>query len=122
MTDITKLEVETTVAAKPEPAGKQLGSLRMAREPQPIETTSPAKTDAKTSAASGPQSRGPSKIASVIVLLQRPEGATLAEMVEATSWLPHTTRAALTGLKKKDRVITKSQRDGLTCYHIAKAV
>lgn len=65
--------------------------------------------------------RAPSKIASVIVLLDRPEGATLAEMVAATGWLPHTTRAALTGLKKKGHVIAKDKRGNDTCYHIAKA-
>lgn len=42
-----------------------------------------------------------SKISQVIALLQRPEGATLAELVAATGWLPHTARAALTGLRKK---------------------
>jgi hypothetical protein len=34
-------------------------------------------------------------------LLLRDEGATLDQMVAATGWLPHTTRAALTGLRKK---------------------
>lgn len=58
------------------------------------------------------------KSAAVIALLQREEGATLAEMVEATGWLPHTTRAALTGLKKKGHVIDKSKRGDTTCYRI----
>jgi hypothetical protein len=31
-------------------------------------------------------------------------------MVAATGWLPHTTRAALTGLKKKDHVLERSKR------------
>ena len=35
------------------------------------------------------------KIAKVIAPLKRGEGATLAELVAATDWLPHTTRAAL---------------------------
>lgn len=61
------------------------------------------------------------KAALVVELLQRKQGATLAEMVEATGWLPHTTRAALTGLKKKGHVIEKSKRDDATCYRIAKA-
>ena len=59
-----------------------------------------------------------SKIDKVLALLRRPEGATLAEMVEATGWLPHTTRAALTGLKKKGHTIDKSKRDEATCYTI----
>jgi hypothetical protein len=33
--------------------------------------------------------------------MRRPKGATLDEMIEATEWLPHTTRAALTGLRKR---------------------
>ncbi len=41
------------------------------------------------------------KIAQVIALLEGPGGATLAELVAATGWLPHTTRAALTGLRKR---------------------
>ncbi len=63
--------------------------------------------------------RAASKIASVTDLLQRGEGATLAELIAATDWLPHTTRAALTGLRKKGYAISKTERDGATCYHIA---
>ena len=56
-------------------------------------------------------------------LLERSEGATHAELSEATGWLPHTTRAALTRLKKKKgKVITKGKRDGVTCYFIAELV
>jgi hypothetical protein len=36
----------------------------------------------------------------VIALLQQEQGATLAELIATTGWLPHTTRAALTGLRK----------------------
>jgi hypothetical protein len=56
------------------------------------------------------------KSALVKSLLQRPNGATLSELIEATSWLPHTTRAALTGLRKKGLVIERFSRDGTTCY------
>ena len=62
-----------------------------------------------------------SKIAHVMTLLQRPEGASLAEMVDATGWLPHTTRAALTGLRKKGPSIAKADRAGATAYFIAAA-
>jgi hypothetical protein len=41
-------------------------------------------------------------------------------MVEAIKWLPHTSRAALTGLKKGGHAITKLKRGDVTCYHIAK--
>ena len=55
----------------------------------------------------------------MIALLQRADGATLAEMIEATGRLPHTTRAALTGLKKKGHAVEKAKRDDATCYRIA---
>jgi hypothetical protein len=41
------------------------------------------------------------KIAGVIELLQGSDGVTLAELVANTGWLPHTARAALTGLRKR---------------------
>ena len=51
-------------------------------------------------------------------MLQRKAGATLAQLAEATGWLPHTTRAALTGLRKKGHVITASKVDGISLYRI----
>ncbi|WP_340586989.1 DUF3489 domain-containing protein [Erythrobacter alti] len=62
------------------------------------------------------------KIGIVIALLERKEGATLGEMIEATGWLKHTTRAALTGLRKKGHEITRDKRVDVTCYRIAKGV
>ena len=81
--------------------------------------------DAQEPVADGPTAsslaRPTSKIGTVLSLLQRDEGATLDEMVAATGWLPHTTRAALTGLKKKGHVIAKSKRDEVTCYTVGAA-
>jgi hypothetical protein len=34
----------------------------------------------------------------------------LGELVEATGWLPHTTRAALTGLRKKGLTLDRAKR------------
>ena len=71
--------------------------------------------------APAPAAKLPSKIAQVTALLQRQEGASLAEMVDSTGWLPHTTRAALTGLRKKGHAVVKSNRGGVTIYSIAVA-
>lgn len=62
--------------------------------------------------------KGASKIIAVLALLSRPDGATLPELIETTGWLPHTTRAALTGLRRKGHDIARSKRDGATCYRI----
>jgi len=57
------------------------------------------------------------KAAVVLAMLEREEGATLVELIAATNWLPHTTRAALTGLRKKGHAIDRSKRGDITCYH-----
>lgn len=59
-----------------------------------------------------------SKAEAVVGLLQRDDGATLAELIAATGWLPHTTRAALTGIRKKGHAVDRSKRGEETCYRI----
>lgn len=54
----------------------------------------------------------------VLDLMRREGGATLAELIAATGWLPHTTRAALTGLRKRSHRIERSKRGDTTCYRV----
>ena len=49
-------------------------------------------------------------------MLVRDEGATLDQMIAATGWLPHTTRAALTGLRKAGYAIDSDKIDGVRTY------
>jgi hypothetical protein len=60
--------------------------------------------------------KAPTKIAVLISLMERPAGATLVDLTAATGWLPHTARAALTGIRKKGRNIIRGKREGVTCY------
>ena len=57
-----------------------------------------------------------SKLAAVVGLLRREGGATIDQLADAMDWLPHTTRAALTGLRKRgfaiDRRKAKDERAG----------
>ena len=53
--------------------------------------------------------RSGTKIENVVKMLSRPEGATLAALVKATGWLPHTTYAALTGLRKRGYALERSR-------------
>ena len=49
-------------------------------------------------------------------MLVRDEGATVDQMIAVTGWLPHTTRAALTGLRKAGYAIDSDKVDGVRTY------
>lgn len=110
MTDTTANTRKGTTTRKPKTAASATNVKPVAADagaPTPPTAKQPAKPE--------------SKIARVIGLLQRAEGATLEEMIVATGWLPHTTRAALTGLKKKGHAVTRDKRGEVTCYRIVAA-
>ncbi|MGZ3249346.1 MAG: DUF3489 domain-containing protein [Croceibacterium sp.] len=84
---------------------------RMAREPKSEGAVElPASTP--TAKVEPKPAKPASKSSRVLHMLQRPEGATIAQIVKATGWLPHTTRAALTGLKKKGHQVTSEKVEG----------
>jgi hypothetical protein len=76
----------------------------------------------QTAAPSRPERTIPrqgSKLAEVMTLLGRKQGADIEELTSATGWLPHTTRAALTGLRKRGFAIERSRSDqGASVYRI----
>ena len=76
-------------------------------------------TSAEPGAASAP--RPNSKIASVLELLRRPDGAALDELTVVTGWQKHTARAALTGLKKKGHTIERTKEGAVSRYRITGA-
>jgi DNA-binding transcriptional regulator PaaX len=45
----------------------------------------------------------------VIEHLQRADGATIIDLTHATGWLPHTMRAALTGLRKRGYAVIRER-------------
>ena len=63
-----------------------------------------AATDRADTAADSAGPRAPregTKLATLVELLRQPEGATMAEMTEATGWQQHTVRGALAASVKK---------------------
>ena len=69
-----------------------------------------------------PRHRENSKQAQVIALLKRPEGATIAQICEATGWQSHTVRGTFAGAfkRKLGLIITSEKREhGERFYHIA---
>ena len=68
-----------------------------------------------------PRTRDHSKQATVIALLSRPEGATLAQITEATQWQLHTTRGFLAGAVKKRLGLTltsEKPEGGVRIYRV----
>jgi hypothetical protein len=103
------------------------GSEAIGVDPDPAAEESPAAsaTGQKRSGPGNPARAEPrpgSKQALVISLLERPTGATLDDLSKATGWLPHTTRAALTGLRHKGHTIERRKSDaGKTVYQLPTA-
>ena len=93
---------------------------RFARQPKREESSTIAKFEASTpSPVTAPSPKPATKAATILNLLQRDEGATLDQLVSATGWLPHTTRAALTGIKRKGHMLSSDKMDGVRTYRVA---
>jgi hypothetical protein len=94
-----------------------------APQPQPLpDETNTSLPDAVGDHAKTSALRAGSKLARVINLLQRSNGATIPILTEATGWLPHTTRAALTGLRKRGYAVVRARVGaGDSVYRIAGA-
>ena len=61
----------------------------------------PAQTPDASDTAKPVAIRVGTKQAQIIAMLQRPEGASIAEIVAATGWLAHTVRGSISGALKK---------------------
>lgn len=84
----------------------------------PAKAVRPSSSAGKLSANSALPRAG-SKQALVIAMLSRKSGATLDALIAATGWLPHTMRAALTGLRKRGFVLDRQRNDaGVTSWRI----
>lgn len=66
--------------------------------------------------------RAGSKQALVVEMLSREGGATIDALAEATGWLSHTTRAALTGLRKRGLAVARERREGQPSVYRIEAV
>jgi hypothetical protein len=61
------------------------------------------------------------KLAALVTLLERPEGATIEDMIIATSWQKHTIRAALShalGKKRGYKITSEKPEGGIRAYRI----
>lgn len=79
------------------------------------------KTTTKT-ATSAKAAKPTSKLDTIEKLLKRRNGASIAEMTEATGWQQHSVRGAMAGaLKKRGHAIISDKLDGTRRYRIEAA-
>ena len=72
-----------------------------------------AATSAHTPAAAPRKTRADTKQAQMIAMLRRKQGATIAQIVEASAWRPHTVRGFFAGaLKKLGLTVTSEKVEG----------
>jgi len=50
--------------------------------------------------------------------MRRSEGARIEELIEVTGWQTHSTRAVLTGLRKKGHAIVRERRETVSRYFL----
>ncbi|MEO7653185.1 MAG: DUF3489 domain-containing protein, partial [Bryobacteraceae bacterium] len=103
---------------------KAIQSLEAVVAPQsPQDATKKARKGKKaTPAAEAHTGRDNSKKATVLSLVQRRGGATLAEIMEATGWQKHSVRGFISGMlgKKMGLTVTSAKRDdGERTYSVA---
>jgi hypothetical protein len=96
-------------------------AIEPAEAPQP-QAKNGASPDEGGHPARGAAPRDGSKLALVIELLRRAGGATIVDLTQATGWLPHPTRAALTGLRKREYAVLRERIGaGGSVYRISDA-
>ena len=80
----------------------------------------PTKASAKVTDApadSGAR-RAPTKIDQLLAMLRTPDGVSIKELSDHFGWMQHTTRAALTGLRKKGHAVIRGKQGSVTVYRI----
>jgi hypothetical protein len=102
------IDLSTNTTPSPEPQASQ---------------SKPQSEGAELATASVPDANRPrasTKRASLIGMLELPEGASVAELGQRLGWLPHTVRAAITGLRHAAREVTRSRdATGRSVYRLA---
>ena len=109
--------------AKPKTAKKKNNSSGNGKPPEKM--SAPVQAALTAVAAMPPAPPKESKLALIIKLLTRPEGATVDDIVAATSWQKHTVRAALSHALAKKRgylIVSEKTQGGQRIYKIVDPV
>ncbi len=107
-----------STAARPNTHPKKVrAATQRRRKAKPVPNGSGV---AHADGAASSQPRSETKQGRIVALLRQEHGAGLEDLITATGWLPHTTRAALTRLRQGGHAIERLKDEaGRTVYRIA---
>lgn len=106
-----------TAKATAQPARK---TARKSKPAKPRRSVTKARSLQETKVRSAARPARPSKKAAIVALLERPNGAAISDLSEATGWQAHSVRAALTGLRKEGKeLVPAKDAAGVTHYRLA---
>ena len=89
--------------------------MTKAKAPQSTKAREATKSKAQAKTASARTT----KIDQLVAMLNRPDGATIAEMCDLTGWQSHSVRGALAGsLRRKGFEVTSDAAEGTRRYRI----
>ena len=114
----------TVSAPSPDDRPARRASRARSDAPTPVENAAQeSRADQDLVGACEPSCRPPragSKLDRILGMLSTDKGATLEELTDATGWLPHTARAALTGLRKRgyDVHLVRGGRETAAVYRM----
>ena len=121
-------ETNSTAAAELPKASVKNSVLSITNDERPEKAALQPKPRSKggdtapVSVSSPDMPRASTKRAMLIGMLERAQGASVAEIGQRLGWLPHTVRAAITGLRHAGREVTRSKNEsGQTVYRLAPA-
>ena len=109
-------------SSKAKATTKKSTSSITVKELNTVLTETPAKVAEPAQTATQPQPvkiDGRDKTAFMVVMLSRPEGATLKEMAEALGWKENSIRGAMSLYAKKTKsTIASEKKDGVRTYYL----
>ena len=109
--------IDSENISKPAPDTAKAKGARKSKKAKPAKKARSAKKQARQ--AKGDRTN---KKAEVIALMKRAKGATLAEIMKATGWQPHTVRGfvSILGSKGGETIESSKNAGGERTYRIAK--
>jgi Protein of unknown function (DUF3489) len=110
--------IDSENTSKPAPdAAKTKGARKAGKKAQPAKKAGRAKK-----AAAKPKADRTNKKAEVIAMMKRAKGATLAEIMKATGWQPHTVRGfvSILGSKGGEKIESSKNAADERTYKIGK--